>query len=30
MKTLRKSFPDIIIQSKGGDVAQPGRAHDLR
>ena len=27
MKTLRKSFPDIIIQSKQGDVAQTGRAH---
>ena len=26
MKTLRKSFPDIIIQSKQGDVAQTGRA----
>ncbi len=27
MKTLRKSFPDVIIQSKQGSVAQPGRAH---
>lgn len=27
MKTLRKSFPDIIIQSKEGTIAQPGRAH---
>ncbi len=30
MKTLRKSFPDVIIQSKQGNVAQPGRAHDLQ
>ncbi|MBI4170780.1 MAG: hypothetical protein HY514_03730 [Candidatus Aenigmarchaeota archaeon] len=28
MKTLRKSFPDVIIQSKQGSVAQPGRAHE--